>query len=84
MKVMNESQTSPNYETIGGYKLRNLKLQIGPDCNCSLSKTLIIGEIFVGDSWHQTKWNLDGSNISGVERWRLNNIDATNIKAGNI
>lgn len=71
-------------KTIGGSLVRNVKKELSSDCNCSLSKSLLTGEIFVGDMWHPTKWNLDGTNISGVERWRLNSIDAASIKTGNI
>lgn len=71
-------------KTVGGNEVRNLKKQLGSDCNCSLSKTLLIGQILVGTTWHETKWNLDGSNISGVERWRINMFDATNFEPGNI
>ena len=71
-------------KTVGGNVVRNLKKQIGSDCNCSLSQTLLIGQILVNSTWHETKWNLDGTNISGVERWRINMIDATDFKSGNL
>jgi len=76
--------TKQPIKTVGGSIVRNVKIATTSDCNCSLSKPTLIGEILVGDMWHSTKWNLDGTNISGVERWNLNNTDATNIKAGNI
>jgi len=61
------------FTTIGNYPVRNVKLQIGSDCKCSLNQSYLIGEIEIGSMWHPTKWNLDGSNLSGVEKWHLIN-----------
>lgn len=71
-------------KTIGKNEIRNFKRELGSDCNCSLSNSYYIGEILVGEQWHWTKWNLDGSNVSGVERWRINIDDATNTQPENI
>lgn len=58
--------------TIGGFQIRNLKKSIdGSSCNCRLAELQYIGEIFVNDQWHLTKWFSDGRNASGIERWRI-------------
>lgn len=71
-------------KTVSGNEVRNLKKQLGSECNCSLSQTLLIGQILVNSTWHETKWNLDGTNVSGVERWRLNISNAADFTSGNI
>ena len=74
-----------NLNTIGNYKVRNVKVELGSDCKCSLNKSYLIGEILIGEQGPPTKWNLDGTNLSGVSRWHLINIsNATDIEAGNI
>lgn len=85
---MNQKRESRNLpipsRTINGTPIRNVKKEIGSDCNCSLSKTILIGEVLIDNSWHKTKWNLDGTNISGVERWRLNISNAADSETRNI
>lgn len=74
-----------NLNTVGNYQVRNVKVELGSDCKCSLNKSYLIGEILIGEQWHPTKWNLDGTNLSGVSRWHLINIsNATDIEARDI
>lgn len=73
-----------NLTTINGTQVRNFKRELNSDCNCSPSSSYYIGEVLVDGQWHWTKWNLDGSNVSGVERWRINISNAPDSSPGNI
>ena len=56
--------------TVGNFEVRNLVLNDASCKNCSLKPTYT-GEIFLNGSWHFTRWDKNGRNLSNISSFNI-------------